>query len=179
MELGLLLLRVVVGGLFIVRGAQRRYGTFDGAGHEHTVGQFRALGYRDAGTVATIVAMTELASGALLVLGLLVPIAAAGIVAVMLHAAVAYDLVGRGPWVTNAGFEYPLVLGTVAVALAGIGPGTVAFDTLFGFPLTGWVWAIASAVLGIVCAVALLGAREGADVALLDHLREEDPERAA
>ncbi|MBW3664268.1 MAG: DoxX family membrane protein [Actinobacteria bacterium] len=76
MELGLLLLRAVVGGLFIVRGTQRRYGSFDGMGRERTVGHFQALGYRDAGVVATIVTMTELVSGSLLVLGLLVPVAA-------------------------------------------------------------------------------------------------------
>lgn len=179
MELGLLLLRAVVGGLFIVRGAQRRYGSFDGMGRERTVGHFQALGYRDAGVVATIVTMTELVSGSLLVLGLLVPVAAAGIVAVMVHAAVAYDLVGRGPWVTNAGYEYPVVLGTVAVALAGMGPGTVSFDALLGFPLDGWVWAVASAVLGTVCAVALLGSREGANIALIDRFREDEPTRAA
>lgn len=179
MELGLLLLRAVVGGLFVVRGAQRRYGSFDGMGRERTVGHFRTLGYRDAGVVATVVTMTELISGSLLVLGLLVPVAAAGIVAVMVHAAVAYDLVERGPWVTNAGYEYPVVLGTVAVALAGMGPGAVSFDALLGFPIDGWVWALASAVLGIVCAVALLGSREGADVTLLDRFRGDEPTRAA
>lgn len=179
MELGLLLLRFVVGGLFIVRGAQRRYGSFDGDGYERTLSQFRALGYRDASTVATVVTFTELTSGALLVLGLLTPVAAAGIVAVMVHAAISYDLIGRGPWVTNAGFEYPLVLATVAVALAGMGPGTLSFDALFGLPLNGWVFAIASAVLGIVCAVALAGSREGADITLLDRFRDEEPTRAA
>ncbi len=169
MDLGLLLLRFVIGGLFIVRGAQRRYGSFDGDGHERTVSHFRALGYEDAGTVATVVTFTELVSGTLLVLGLLTPVAAAGIVAVMVHAAVAYDLIGRGPWVTNAGFEYPLVLATVAVALAATGPGTLSFDTLFDLPLSGWVFAVASAVLGIVCAVALAGSREGADVTLVSR----------
>lgn len=179
MDVGLLLLRVLLGGLFIVRGSQRRFGRFGGAGRSATTEQFAALGYREAPTVATIVTMTELVSGVLLVLGLFVPVAAAGVVAVMVHAAVAYELIERGPWVTNAGYEYPLVLGTVAVALAAMGPGVVSLGALFGLTLSGWVWAFAALVLGAVTATALLGSREGADLAFLDRFREESSRRAA
>lgn len=175
MDLGLLLLRVLLGGLFIVRGSQRRFGRFDGAGRSATTQQFAALGYREASTVATIVTMTELVAGSLILLGLFLPLGAAGAVAVMVHAAVGYELIERGPWVTNAGYEYPLVLGTVAVALAATGPGVVSLGALLGLSLSGWVWAFVALVLGAVTAVALLGSREGADLAFLARFREDRP----
>lgn len=179
MDLGLLILRVLLGGLFIVRGVQRRYGRFGGVGREATTQQFSALGYREASTAATIVTMTEIVSGSLILLGLFVPLGAAGVVAVMVHAAVAYELIDRGPWVTNAGYEYPVVLGTLAVALAAMGPGVVSFGTLLGMTLGGWMWAFAALTLGVVTAVAFLGSREGGDLAFLDRFREDEPRRAA
>ena len=179
MNLGLLILRVLLGGLFIVRGVQRRYGRFGGVGRQATTQQFSTLGYREASTAATIVTMTEIVSGTLILLGLFVPLGAAGVVAVMVHAAVAYELIDRGPWVTNAGYEYPVVLGTLAVALAAMGPGVVSLGALFGTTLGGWVWAFAALALGVVTAIALLGSREGGDLAFLDRVREDQPSRAA
>ena len=46
MNLGLFILRVVVGGLFIGHGTQKLFGWFEGNGLEGTGGWLHSLGYR-------------------------------------------------------------------------------------------------------------------------------------
>src|SRR5437763_10442629 len=66
----------------------------------------------------------------LFALGLLTPIAALALLAVMLMAVATVHWT-KGLWVTNGGYEYNLVLGAVAAALAPAGPGIGAPDYVF------------------------------------------------
>src|SRR5262245_43830218 len=122
MEIGLLALRVIVGLLFAGHGAQKLFGAFGGHGLEGTAAGFDSMGLRPGRVHAFAGGAAELAGGLLLALGLLTPIAAAALIAVMTAAIVTVHL-RNGLWNTNSGYEYNLVMIAVAFALAGVGAG--------------------------------------------------------
>jgi putative oxidoreductase len=57
---------------------------------------------------------------------------------------------GRGPWVTNGGYEYNLVLIAAVLALAETGPGALAF----GRGRSGPWWSLAALGGGVAGAAA-------------------------
>src|SRR5213594_1277479 len=158
MDVGLLILRLVVGGLFIGHGTQKVFGWFGGHGPQGT-GQFYAsVGYRPGVPLAILAGVSEAGGGALLALGFLTPLGAAAIIGVMLNASIAVHL-KNGLWNTNGGFELPLVLATAAATLAFAGPGRYSLDRAIGWDLAGWDWGIAAVLLGIVSASIVLAWR--------------------
>ncbi|HEX8084174.1 MAG TPA: DoxX family protein [Solirubrobacteraceae bacterium] len=164
MDIALLVLRVVVGAFFVGHGAQKLFGRFGGHGLEGTAGFFETLGMRPGRRHAAAAGAAELAGGALLVLGLLTPLAAALIIAVMV-VAIATVHANKGPWVTDGGWEYNAVLIAAAFAIAGAGPGEVSLDDALGWmpDITGTAWAFIALAAGALGALgALLTARTAA-----------------
>ncbi|HVJ27733.1 MAG TPA: DoxX family protein, partial [Vicinamibacterales bacterium] len=94
MEIGLLLIRAVVGLTMAAHGAQKLFGWFGGYGLEGTGGFLEQLGFRPGRRHAFMAGLVETGGGLFLALGLLTPFAAAAIVAVMLVAAVTVHLKG-------------------------------------------------------------------------------------
>ena len=129
MDFAIVVLRIVVGLLFLGHGTQKLFGWFGGPGLDGTEGMMGHLGYRPARGQAVLAGATEAVGGLLFVLGLLTPLAAAAIVGVMLNA-IASVHGTKGLWVTNGGYEYNLVLITaafvVATSSAGVGAGLLA-----------------------------------------------------
>jgi putative oxidoreductase len=117
MDLGIALLRIVVGALFIGHGTQKLFGWFGGHGIEGTGGFMETLGYRPGRLHAVLAGTAEALGGLLLVLGLWIPLGAAAVIGVMVNAIGAVHA-DNGLWVTENGYEYNLVLIMVAVALA-------------------------------------------------------------
>ena len=148
MDLGLLILRVVVGGLFAGHGAQKLFGYFGGGGLEGTAGMFDKLGLRPSWLHARAAGTAEFMGGALLALGLFTPFAAAALIAVMTTAVIKVHA-PNGIWNTNKGYEYNLVLVAVAFAMAAVGAGAWSLDNAFGLDLHGVGWAIGALVVGI------------------------------
>jgi putative oxidoreductase len=102
MKIGRLLLRVAVGGFFFGHGTQKLFGWFGGHGLDATAQGFEALGLRPGRPNA-------IAAGALLASGLATPIAASALTATMLTAIETVH--GKnGPWLSNGGYEYNVVL---------------------------------------------------------------------
>ncbi len=159
LDLGLLILRTVVGLLFVGHGAQKLFGWFGGAGLTGTAAWMEQLGLRPGRLWALAAGLAEFVGGALLALGLLAPVAAVLIVAVM-ATAIALVHARNGLWVQNGGYEYPLVNSAVAVAVALAGPGRYALEPALGLqvpaePVVAW---------GVVVAALLalfLGLRSG------------------
>jgi putative oxidoreductase len=147
MNVGLLVLRLVVGGLFAGHGAQKLFGWFGGHGPGGTASFFGQVGFAPAFPLAILAGSAELTGGLLLAGGLALPIATLLIVAVMV-AAIAAVHWRNGLWVTNNGFEYPLVMATVAFALAAVGPGSWSLDHIVGIDWHGTAWALAAVVAG-------------------------------
>jgi putative oxidoreductase len=149
MDLALLVLRVVVGLLFVGHGAQKLFGAFGGGGLDGTAGMFDNIGLRPGWLHARAAGTAEFAGGALLALGLFTPFAAAALIAVMTAAVITVH-VPNGIWNTNQGYEFNLVLAAVVFALAGIGAGSWSLDTAFGFDLHGAIWAIGALAVGVI-----------------------------
>ena len=153
MDLALLVLRLVVGLLFVGHGSQKLFGVFGGGGLEGTTGMFDNIGLHPAWLHARVAGTAEFGGGALIALGLFTPFAAAALIGVMI-AAIATVHAKNGIWNTNKGYEFNLTLIAAVFALAGIGAGAWSLDNAFGFDLHGTVWAIAALAAGIIGGIA-------------------------
>ncbi len=151
MSYGLLLLRAVVGATMFGHGAQKLFGWFDGPGPEGTKGMLAKLGFGGAMPLAILVGLSE-ASGLLLALGLVTPMACLALAVVMLTA-IATVHWSKGFWNMAGGYEFPLVVLTVAVAIAATGPGRFSLDRAIGWDenISGVWWGV-----GVLVAAALI-----------------------
>ena len=131
MAYGLLLLRVVVGGTLFAHGAQKLFGWFGGHGPKRTGAFFEQLGFQPGVAMAVAAGLAE-ASGLLLAAGFVTPLACLALTIVMLNAIGAVHW-SKGFWNTNGGYEFPLTVATVAVAIAATGPGRLSIDRAIGW----------------------------------------------
>lgn len=164
MDLVRLFLRGVIGPLFVGHGTQKLFGWFGGHGPDATGGFFEKLGLRPGKRHATAAGVAEAGGGLLLTLGAATPVAATMISATMLTAMRKVHL-AKGPWVTNGGYEYNLVLIAAVTALAESGPGRPSVDDalLPRFKGTGWALAsLAAAGIGTYLATGPLNEPEPA-----------------
>ena len=153
-DLALLVLRLVVGGLVAAHGAQNLFGAFGGGGLGGNATFLSGLGLRPARLWALLAGLTEFGGGALVLLGLLYPLAPVGVLAVMAMA-VATVHWGKPIWADAGGAELPLAYATAAIVLLLTGPGAYAVDRALGLDL-GWLAAPALAAAALGVAVALL-----------------------
>jgi putative oxidoreductase len=155
MTLGLLVLRVIVGALFAGHGAQKLFGWFGGHGVAGTGQFFESLHLRPGRLMAIGAGLGELGGGLLLALGLVTPLAAALVIAVM-ATAVATVHWSKGPWITDGGYEYNLVLAASAFAVSAGGPGRWSLDHVLGVTPSGVQWAVGALVVGLLAALLTL-----------------------
>lgn len=169
MDLGLLILRLVVGGLFIGHGAQKLFGWFGGHGLKGTGGFFESIGYRPGPFMALVAGATETVGGLLLVSGLGTPLGAAMLIGVMVNAIVSVKR-SQGLW---SGYELDLLYGVAALALAFSGAGTNSLDSAIGWDLSGAAWGLGALALGIVTAGFALSSRRVTRPAAIPEAAEE------
>jgi putative oxidoreductase len=154
-NLGLLLLRVVVGATMVAHGVNHvwRGGKIPGTGR-----WFESLGMKPGVLHAWLASGTELVAGAALIVGLFTPYAAGAIAGVMIVA-----------WITNhrkagffvfarptEGWEYIMNLTAACFAIACLGAGEWSVDNAVDFDLSGWWGLISALVIGVGGAVGLL-----------------------
>jgi putative oxidoreductase len=153
MSYGLLLLRVVVGGTMFGHGAQKLFGWFGGHGPKGTGVFFGQLGFRAPTAMAILAGLAE-ASGALFAIGFVTPLASLAIAVVMFNAIWTVHWT-KGFWNSNGGFEFPLTLATVAVAVAAIGPGRFSIDRAIGWDgnISGVWWGVGVLAAALVISV--------------------------
>jgi hypothetical protein len=80
MDIGILILRVLVGLTVAAHGAQKLFGIFGGHGLSGTSEFLESLGFRPGRFHAYLLGIAELAGGTLLAIGLFTPVAAAAII---------------------------------------------------------------------------------------------------
>jgi putative oxidoreductase len=147
-DLGLLVLRLVVGLTFAAHGAQKAFGWFEGIGWVGWQGIMERLGFRPFVLFAAISTGAELIGGVLLAVGALTPLAAMILVG-QLIVIIARSHWANGFWNKANGYEFPLALlgGTVAIGL--VGPGAFSLDGFAGLAPSDAV-RLALIVIGIV-----------------------------
>ena len=148
MNLGRLIARVTIGGLFIGHGTQKLFGWFDGPGIEGASKMMDKLELHPPRRNAMAAAVAETAGGALFALGALTPAAGALITSTM-TTAIRKVHGPKGPWNTQGGYEYNLVLIAATAALVEAGPGSPSVDRALGIEAKGTGWALAALATGV------------------------------
>jgi putative oxidoreductase len=123
---GLLILRLVLGIIFIAHGGQKVFGWWGGYGLEGTVGFMATLGVPKV--LAYIASFTEFFGGVAVLLGLLTRAGALGLAITMLVAIFKVHL-PAGLFAPN-GYELPLALAAIAAGLILTGPGKYSIDQI-------------------------------------------------
>jgi putative oxidoreductase len=149
MKIGRLLLRLAVGGFFVGHGTQKLFGWFGGNGLEATAQGFEGLGLRPGKRNAIAAGAAEAGGGALLAAGLATPLAASLLSATMMTAIETVHA-KNGPWLSNGGYEYNVVLIAAALTLVEVGPGPLSLDAARAKERTGSKWALLSLLAGAV-----------------------------
>ncbi|GED30575.1 MULTISPECIES: DoxX family protein [Brevibacillus] len=122
MDLGLLIIRLVIGLTFAAHGTQKLFGWFGGYGLKGTGGWLDSIGVKPGVLMALLAGLGELVGGLLFAAGVGTWIGAILIAFTMLIAIVKVH--GQnGYWATSNGYEYNLALIAVAIGVALIGPG--------------------------------------------------------
>jgi putative oxidoreductase len=136
-DVAILVLRLAVGGTMIAHGCNHAFGGGRLAG---TAGWFESIGIRPGRLHAVLATLVELGAGAMLVVGLLTPLAAAGVVGTMGVALVANHM-HNGFFVfrPGEGYEYVLNLIVAAIALGGLGGGAASIDHVLAVDLNAWI----------------------------------------
>ena len=162
MGVGRLLVRGAVGAFFIGHGTQKLFGWFGGAGPEGTGKFFESIGIRPGRRHAIAAGTAEAGGGLLLALGLATPLAAAALTSVM-TTAIREVHAKRGPWVSEGGYEYNVVLLAALFDLVDEGPGRLSLDAARRSERTGLGWATAALALGAAGSYAATAAGEQAE----------------
>lgn len=139
MKIGRLVLRAVIGGLFIGHGTQKLFGWFGGSGLDGTTAMMESLEMRPARENAIAAGTTEALGGLMIVTGTLTPIAAAGLIATM-TTAVRKVHFENGLWNSDRGYEYNLVIIAALLALVESGPGRHSVDGALGAEYSSCLW---------------------------------------
>lgn len=124
--IGLLIGRVVLGVVFIAHGWQK----WSGNGMEATAQGFEGLGIPAPTLSAYFTVIAELAGGAMLIVGALLPLAGIALAGIMLGAMYFVHLDG-GFFSRDGGYEYVLTLAAVSIAIGFSGGGALALDSLW------------------------------------------------
>jgi putative oxidoreductase len=159
------------------------------AGRCGTGSGFESLGIRPAVVAAVLAGSAELAAGFSLAAGLLRPVGTVLVGAVMITAitvlvgavmitAIFKVHVSNGIWAAEGGFEFPLVLLTVGIAITALGPRSLSVDSWLG--IDNWAginWTINPAARSaIALAIGLAG---GMVVAMASWASKRTPTHAS
>jgi putative oxidoreductase len=153
-DTSLLILRLVLGALFIGHGGQKLFAWFGGSGLTGTTRSMAGLGLQPARGWAMLAGLTELDGGLLTLLGLLNPFGPVAVIASMAMAIVTVHW-GKPIWASAGGAELPITNIAIALAVILAGPGRYSLDAALGIALPTWIAFPALAVVIAVIALAL------------------------
>lgn len=147
-NLALLGLRLILGAVMLAHGINHIIGGGKIAG---TGRWFESLGMKPGPLHAWLASLTEVGAGIMLVLGLLTPLACAGVLGVMLVALITNHWKnGFFIFRPGEGYEYVLTLTVVALCLSMLGAGEWSVDHALDRwdDLSGWAGLATAVVAG-------------------------------
>ncbi|WP_210603795.1 DoxX family protein [Brevibacterium oceani] len=128
MEIGILLLRAMLGMLLLGHSAQKLFGWFHGPGPLGARRLFSALGIEPSRIMVPFASVSEALAAILLIIGFCFPLGVAIAAAAMFVAGYALASQSGAFWNSAGGGEYPLVLAVLAIGLGFTGPGAYSLD---------------------------------------------------
>ncbi|MFD9372075.1 DoxX family protein [Streptomyces sp. NPDC060020] len=151
-DIGLLVLRLVVGLSMVGHGTMKLFGWFGGPGLDATGKGFTMAGYPAGDAMAVIAALSETLGGLGLALGLLTPLAGAALIGVFINV---LDVRGLSAYFPPKGVELEVLLFAGVVALTLTGPGRFAADHYLPVlresrPRFAWFGVLLGVVVGFV-----------------------------
>ena len=130
-DLGILVLRLVIGLTMAGHGSQKAFGWWKGSGWAGWRAVMTRMGFRPESLWAAVAISAELVGGLLFAIGFLTPIAAMALIGQSMVIIVKAHW-PRGFWNRDNGYEFPLSLLAGIVAVVGTGAGAISVDGLLG-----------------------------------------------
>jgi len=128
-DIGLLLMRLMLGVVFMFHGSQKLFSAFDGRGLDAFASFLEKYDVPAPYFASVLTGCAEFFGGALVFLGLLQRLAVIPTIVVMLVAA--FVVHGDAFSSQQDGMEFPLTLAAVLAGLGFTGPGRISIEGLF------------------------------------------------
>lgn len=147
-DLAMFIFRAGIGAVMLAHGINHVIG---GGKIEGTAGWFGSMGMRPPMVQAWLASITEIGAGILLILGLLTPFGAAGVVGVMTVAwIINHRSNGFFIFSPGEGWEYVMTLLLCGIVLGALGPARWSLDHALGLDedFLGWPGLLIAAVGG-------------------------------
>lgn len=152
-DLGLLLMRLTLGVVFIAHGLQKAFGWWGGSGLDGLKDTIAEAGYQHAGVLTYITAGALIGAGVFLVLGLFTPLAGAVALGFLVNSLLvmfeSQRKTGSVFIFGSDGAEYLLTLTALAAAVILAGPGRYGFDGGRGWARRPFIGSLLALVLGV------------------------------
>lgn len=128
LDVGLLVIRVAVGIVFMYHGGQKLFGLFDGPGISGFAGMLDKLGVPAPTVSAVLAGLAEFVGGLAVLLGLFIRVSVVPMIFVMVVAVTKVH--NKAFSLQHGGMEYALTLGLVLLGLGLTGAGLLSVDGL-------------------------------------------------
>lgn len=165
-HLGLMVLRAGVGAVLGAHGLQNAFGWWGGQGHSGLTRSLTDLGFQHADILAWVAAGGQIAAGALLILGLFTPVAAAGALAYLINgllANIAAQHQHGHPRFLLDGNEYHVVAIIAVLAVLLAGPGLYGLDAGRGWARRPFIGSSVALLVGIGAGIGIWVLLNGAN----------------
>ncbi len=154
--LAMLIMRLSIGGTMAAHGYNH---VFRGGKIKGTAGWFESLGMKPGILHAWLASITEIVAGAMLIFGLLTPLAAAAVLATILVALITnHRKNGFFIFRPGEGYEYVLMIACMSLVLGALGAGKWSLDKALDYPIAPYSAAAfwITLLLGVGSCVGLL-----------------------